>query len=387
MSQIISARNSLANEDWVPITALARDESAGTTVFKWYNPSGFSTSWAIQIGNTGQEQTEVRLLSAATPTGTLGTITAAISFEHPIDTPIYGIKYNQIVFGAATGGTNADGTVDVITDGTVTLQVDSPTTIFDYSTGTSTDAYKTRFRNSVTADQSDWSDWILPGGLPFYAKGRIRDRVKEKLFSAGYIRSDETIDDWINEWRETMTNAAIEVNEDYCIGTTDIAFSGTAEMGTITNGDFKQLRRVWFTSNGVDFYQATKMEQTEFFPNQSFVAEMPFFYMQSDNVIGRKPSDANGTARIAFYSLGTALTNDSDELPHSMRGYTKSFEHYVLAQAYAKDGKTADYQSEVSLAENDLARFITQITPRNKTGQTFIEFSSPLTPDDWDVFF
>lgn len=387
MSQIISVRNSLANENWVPVTALAIDHAANVGTLTVYNLSGFNTSWAVQIGNTGQELSEIRLLSAATPAGTLGTFTANTSFEHPIDTPLYGIKYDKVVFGAATGGTNAAGTVAAITDGTVTIQADSAVTIFDYSSGTSTDAYKTRFRNSVTADQSDWSDWILPGGLPFYSLGRMRDRVKDKLFSSGYIRSDDTINDWINEWRENMTNAAIEVNEDYSIGTLDLAFSGTAELGTITNSGFKQLRRVWFTSNGVDFYQATKMEQTDYFPNQSFVGEMPFFYMQGDNILGRKPSDASGTARISFYSLGTVLTNDSDELPHSMRGYTKSFEHYVLAQAYRKDGKVSEYEQEMTLAEGDLARFVLQITPRNKTGPTYIEFSSPLTPDDWDVFF
>jgi len=387
MSQIISVRNSLANEDWVPVTALAKDHAANVGTLTVYNLSGFSANWAVQIGNTGQELAEIRLLSSSNPSGTLGTFTANTSFEHPIDTPLYGVKYNQVVFGVATGGTNVAGTVGVITDGTVTLQVDSPSTIFDYSSGTSTDAYKTRFRNSATGDLSSWSDWILPNGLPFYTRGRMRDRVKEKLFSSSYIRSDETINDWINEWREHMTNAAIEVNEDYCIGTFDLAFSGTAELGTITRSDFKQVRRVWFTSNGIDFYQATKMEQTEYFPNQSFVAEMPFFYMQGDNILGRKPSDASGTARIAFYSIGTILTNDSDELPYSMRGYTKSFEHYVLAQAYRKDGKPAEYEQEMSLAEADLSRFIQQITPRNKTGPTYIEFSSPLTPDDWDVFF
>jgi len=385
MSQIISVRNSLANEDWVPVTGLAKDHAAGVGTLTVYNLSGFSANWAVQVGNTGQELAEILLLSASTPSGTLGTFTANDTFEHPIDTPIYGIKYNQVVLGVATGGTNTDGTVAVITDGTVGLQVDSPNTIFDYSSGTSTDAYKSRFKNSVTGDQSDWSDWILPGGLAFYAKGRIRDRIKEKLSSAGYIRSDDTIDDWINEWRETLTNAAVEVNEDYCIGTVDIAFSGTAELGTITRSDFKQIRRVWMTSNGQDFYQATKMELNEFFPNQDFLDEMPFFYMQSDNVIGRKPSNSSGTARIAYYSIGTILTNDSDELPHSMRGYTKSFEHYGLGQAYLKDGKDAQYQTEITLAEGDLARFTQQITPRNKTGNEYISFDSPLTPDDWDI--
>jgi len=386
MSQIILVNNSLTQEAWVPKTKLTKDESSGTSVFNWENPSGFTASWALQFGETGQENTEIKLLSSDSPTGTLGTLTTNLDFDHPKDTVVYGIKYDKLVFGVATGGTNAAGTVATIGSGTIDIGADAQNTFLDYSSGTSTDAYKTKFRNSVTTDESGLSDWILPGGLPFYSLGRIRERVKEKLFSSSYIKSDETINDWINEWRESMNNEAVDVNEDYSIGTVDIAFSGTAELGTITNTDFKSIRRVWMTSNGDSYNVATKMEQVDFDPDQTFTDVYPRFYMVTDNVIGRKPNDSAGTARIAYYSTGTVLTNDSDELPYSMRGYTKSFVHYSLAQAYLKDGKDSQFQNEIQLATFDLEKFRKQLTPRNSSSISQVKLMEPINGDGFDSY-
>src|SRR3990167_3036801 len=88
-----------------PHTYLSNAEQ-GTTVLRWKNPSGFSPSWAIQIGETRNEQSEVRVLSTGNPSGgTAGTVTSATSYEHPADTLVYAIKYDQVVFERNTGGT------------------------------------------------------------------------------------------------------------------------------------------------------------------------------------------------------------------------------------------------------------------------------------------
>src|SRR4030043_520443 len=127
-----------------PKTRLAYGESAGTNVLRWENPAGLSASWALQIGEKGEEQTETVLLgTAAITTGTAGTLTANTIYEHPTDTPLYGIKYNQVVFEVSTSGTA--GTAAPITDGTVTYQPDSEYTIFDHAAGSASYAYRTYF--------------------------------------------------------------------------------------------------------------------------------------------------------------------------------------------------------------------------------------------------
>ena len=362
-------------------TYLTQTEGAGTTTLHVKNVNGFSSQWALQLGKTGEEQTEITVLAAGAPSGTSLTAATATVYEHPSDTPVYAVKYNKIIFKVSTTGTA--GTATAITSGTVNITPDSDTTNFDHTTGLSTYAYKTSYYNSVLDSESSNSDWLTPAGYDFYSLAKIRQRTKDKLISAGYLGDDDIVDDWINEWLETMTNTAIDVNEDYNMGTVDVSFSGTAELGTITSSDFKQLRRVWHTNDGVNWYNATKMNLTGYDPNQTFNSTYPFFYMQGDTVIGRQPHDTGGTLRVSYYKLNTILTNETDTLPVTMKGYTKSFVDYSLAQAYYKDGKTNEGLACENKANAGLERFKKELTPRHKTGTTFIKIMESVGEDDW----
>ena len=71
-----------------PQTFLTNTANTGDSVIGWKNPSGFSANYAIQLGRTGEEQTEIVLLGASTPAGTAGTITGTLLYPHPVDTPI-----------------------------------------------------------------------------------------------------------------------------------------------------------------------------------------------------------------------------------------------------------------------------------------------------------
>jgi len=171
---IIRAQNTLGEDS--PKTYLMNTEVAGTTIFRLRNTNGFGSSWGVQIGNTGEEQTEVLILSGNPGAGTLGTTTAASRFEHPSDTPVYAIKYNQVVFERSTDGTT--GTAAPMTDGTITYQADSLFTLFDDTSGSSTYGYRTYFRNSVLGVNTTESDWWTSAGLSFYSLGKLFNFVK-----------------------------------------------------------------------------------------------------------------------------------------------------------------------------------------------------------------
>lgn len=375
---IIKAKNNLTEE--AQKTFLTHLESAGTNVLRWKNPNAFSASWAIQAGETGEEQTEIVLLGTATPSGTAGTLTANTLYEHPADTPLSAIKYNQLVFERSTAGTS--GTATPITSGTITIQADSLYSQFDDTSGSPSYAYKTMFRSSVLAVNSAESDWII-ATVPFYAKMELRQRVKDKLWNASYV-SDNEVDDWLNEWLDEMNNTMVDVNEDYGLGSTSVAYSGTAEFGTITASDFKSVRRVWMTTNGVDHYQASKMEMTQFTPDEEFNSTNPKFFMYGDEVMGRRPNDVSGTAGVIYQKLAPHLDNDMDEIPLPMRAYTKSFVDYGLSQALFKDGKTTEATIKQSLAESAKEQFKTQLVPRSKTGATYVDIVESLGGDDGD---
>lgn len=365
-----------------PKTYLMNTEVAGTTVFRLRNTNAFGSSWGVQIGEIGEEQTEVLVLSGNPGAGTLGTSTAVSRFEHPADTPVYGIKFNQVVFERSTTGTA--GTATPMTDGTVTYQADHTTTDFDDTSGVGTYAYRTRFRNSVLGSNTSQSDWQTPSGFTFYSLARMRDRIKRKLWASNYIQEDQTIDDWINEWKDEMSNAVIKVNEDYALGTADIAF-GTAGLGTITTVDFKHPRRFWVISTS-GTTESTKMNVNSYLPDQTFVASNPYHSWHGDSVFEVKPSDNGGTARLQFYRFGTTMVNDTDELPLPMRSYTKSFVDYGLAQALFLDGKINEYDRKLGEANESKSSFVSEIVPRDRSGPTYIDITSPISGDDGEFF-
>jgi hypothetical protein len=361
-------------------TYLSTNEVQGTNVLHWKNANGFSASWGVQVGETGEEQTEVVLLGTATPAGTAGTLTANDSYEHPADTPLYAIKYNQVVFERSITGTT--GTATPITNGTVYYAPDGTVTAFDDTTGTTGYAYKVFFRNSVlgTAYDTPESDWFTPAGFTFYSLTKIRERIKAKLWNASYL-ADDILTDWINEWLDEMTNAAIQSNEAYALGTTNIAF-GTNGYGTITASDFKQVNRLWVTYDGVNKFRSTKMEDNTFMPDQQFNATHPYHYYLGDSVFGVKPEQSGGTAEIVYYKRNAQMSNDTDELPVPMRGYTKSFVNYGLAQALKKDGKRQEADDELVEALAARAQFLTEIAPRDKTGNTYITLTEAISGED-----
>src|SRR3990167_10176200 len=115
---IIRSLNDL--DSGVPTTYLSNDEVAGTTVIRAKNTTGLTTGWAFQIGKTGEDRTEV-ILGTVTNVGTLSV--AALDFDHSASTPVYGIKFNQVVFEKSTTGTV--GTAIPIDSGTIEYQADA----------------------------------------------------------------------------------------------------------------------------------------------------------------------------------------------------------------------------------------------------------------------
>lgn len=373
---IVKSTNDLSIN--APKTYLTNAEAAGTNVLRWKNPNGFQASWAIQVGETGHEQTEIVLAGTATPAGTAGTLTANTLYEHPADTVLYAIKYSHVIFERSTAGTS--GTATPMTGGTVAYQGDQLFTQFDDTTGATTYAYRARYYNAVLGSTSQ-SDWITPAGFPFYSLAKIRDRIKRKLWDAGYIKEDLTIDDWVNEWKDEMSNAVIAVNEDYALGTVDVAF-GTAGYGTVTTADFTQIRRLDVTYNGNDWFLSTKQNVNDYLPNQIFSSSHPYHNWRGDTIFEVKPGGDGGTARITFYRFGTTMVNDTDELPLPMRSFTKSFVDYGLGQALFKDGKTNEYDRMIALANGAKQDFVNKITPRDKSGPTYVDLVEPISGED-----
>lgn len=371
---IIKANNTLTVNS--PQTFLASAYSSGGTSLPVKNINAFQASWAVQLGKTGEEQSEIMMLDTGTPAGTVLETTGTTVYDHPQDTPVYATKYDQIIFKRSTAGTS--GTATAMTGGTVTITPDYQYTQFDDTSGATTYAYKASYRNSVSAEVSSDSGWLTPSGYTFHSRIKIRDRIKNKLYNVGFIKNDAVIDDWINEWYEEMNNKAIKANEDYSMGTVDITF-GTSGLGTITSTDFKKIRRIWITYDGTRFEESTKLDTTDVLPEGSYSTGSPQHVYRDDTVFQIVPPSAGGTARIDYYQTITPFTNDTDELPNVMQSYTKSFVDYGVSQAYYMDSKDSSADRFMGFAEKSKADFITEITPRDHTGVQYIEFEEDLS--------
>jgi hypothetical protein len=371
--------------DNIPKTQLAVGQASGVGTVYIKNANGFQANWGMQIGDSGQEQSEIVLANASAPSGTQIVLAANTVYEHPADTPVYALKFNQIVFEKSTSGTA--GTATPITDGTVGITPDTwdysnevAFTQFDDTAAASTDAFRTRFRNSALTVNTSQSDWLTPTGFTFYSLARMRDRIKGKLWNSSFV-TDDQIDDWINEWKDEMVNALVSVNEDYALGTVDVGF-GTAGLGTITTGDYKDVRRVWITTNSSDYYQSTKMNINDFLPNQTFSSTHPYHAWQGDTTFQIKPDGSAGTARLVFSRFGTQLVNETDELPHPLRPYTRSFVDFSLAHAFLKDNKVGEYRDKMGEALSAKNNFVTDISSRDKSGSKYIDINEPTSADD-----
>lgn len=375
MSNIIKISNNLTVNALKTFTSY--NEVAGVGSIRWKNSAGFNSSYAVQIGETGEEQSEILVLGTALPSGTAGTFTSNTLYNHAADSTIFQIKYDKIIVKRSTSGTS--GTADPITDGTINIDCSQDFTQYDDTNGASGYAYKTAFYNSVLSVSSSDSDWITTDVPNYYSLSSIRNRIRSKLWNSNYVQ-DNVIDYWINEWLEKMRNAAISVNQDYALGSTQVGF-GTDGLGTINNSDFRgQVRRVWITyDNGQNNYQATKTTIREFIPDQQFSTTHPYFYMYGENVIGIKPEETGGSASIIYPILFTPLQNDTDELPISIKPYSNSFVDYGEAKALRKDQKYAEAKIKEDDADVALQQFKTEIAPRAKTGATYIQLVEPIT--------
>ncbi len=374
---IIQVRNILDQQS--PITYTTYPEVAGTNVLRWKNADQMGASYAIQVGATGIPQSEIVLLSSSTPAGTAGTLTGNTLFEHPTDTPLYGIKYDQVVFEVSLTGTA--GVAAPITNGTVTIQPNSNFTYFDHTGGTNTYAYKTYYKNSITGSTTIESDWITTAGFDFYSLANIRNRVRGRLYNSDYLQ-DSDIDYFTNEWLQMMFNAQVDVNDDYGLGTMGIAYGAGVELGTVTANDFRGgFKRVWYTESSGTF-EAFKMDSNGFSPNQIFTTTYPRFYMQGDSIIGRKPIDNAGTFIVEYYKQTPILVNDTDVLPVPMQAFTKSFIDYGVGMALHKDNKHAEAAPFEASASGQLQMYKTAITPRNVSSATMINIVEGVGDDN-----
>lgn len=384
---IINIQTGLTTQQGIQMTYTAGTVSAGATSSPVRNISGFTQNWAAQIGQTGEETAEIMLVSGA-PSGTtlnFGTSPShsagTMLFGHAQDTPIYQIHYDQLIINRSTAGTA--GPFSALA--TINIQPDNVYTQYDDTTGAASYAYAAQFYNSVSGDTSGSSSIFLPGGPLYYSLQAMRQRIRDKLFAAGYIKYESNITDWINEAYEDLTNAAIKVNQDYLLGTAIYGF-GTNGFGTITDTTFvKPVKLEVSYDSGLTFIPSTKINMREFSETDYFSQAAPRHAWVGETVFEILPHTLAGSAKVTFAQRFTPLVNDSDTVTQTLTPYTKAFVEYGLSVAYGLDQKSEQEDSHYQKYLQSKQDFISQVTPRDVTGAEVIDLVDPVSGLQDDV--
>lgn len=320
------------------------------------NINDFQANYYVQIGQTGEEQSEIVQVAGTPETNSIPSGTTR--FPHPMDTPVYAIKYDKILIKRSITGTA--GTA--VTFGTATITPDQEFTVIEDRAAQPTYAYKAAYYNSALDVLSLDSNWIMPSGYSPYSKAGIRSATRKRLKNIPGIEDDD-IDTWTNEYMEMMRSAALQVNEDYGLGTLNVSVGAGTQEYAISDDLHRSPARVWMiTGSGTTAYRPIFMSQID--PNVDY-SWLPRFYLPGDNSIGfLPPPPSAGTAQIIQNTLDERLTFDTDEIPRPMKPYVSGFIDYNTSMAYRQDGKDALADSREKLALAKIDRFKSEIDPR-----------------------
>ena len=150
-------------------TNLSASVAAAGTALTVLDNQGLADNDYIILGVPGQERTEIKQVDGAVTLGTTITSTA-VTFPHPINTPVTLIRYNQI---ALYGSNDPSSLAPTAIGSAVALDVESgrqemvATTTYKY--------YFVRYYNSETTTYSRYSIGVSEDGLPLNSKRRIKD--------------------------------------------------------------------------------------------------------------------------------------------------------------------------------------------------------------------
>ena len=158
--------------------------AAATTLTVQDNNQFLTDNDYYLLGEIGAKGSEIVQKNGA---GTLGTSIAvdAITFAHPINTPLYRLDYNQYRLAHST--TNSTNDIDAANVSTAAIQFDDTYTRYQDSTYT-TGYFFVRFFNSQSSTFSDYSAPIPVGGHTQLSLWEIARRVYKHL---GFLNNDD----------------------------------------------------------------------------------------------------------------------------------------------------------------------------------------------------
>jgi hypothetical protein len=164
------------------------------------NNSSFAANDILVVGETGQEGTEAVAIASLTGKATI-TLKSALRFAHNKGMTIYRCEYD---FAAIYVSMVSSGLTWVALSESP-LQWDRTETIYVHQGGLSSYSYKFRFRNSQTANVSEYSPTITGAGFAKNTVGYLVQQVRKVIIDPdGNIVSNSDIIRYLNEGKKII---------------------------------------------------------------------------------------------------------------------------------------------------------------------------------------
>lgn len=172
MAKVVKIKNPVVPQD--EETVLTSKYSSGTSLTVKNNEGWADNDIAI-VGHPGDELAEAGLVGGISGNTTI-TIDSALKFSHPVDTPIFRSRYNQISLERKASG----GNYAVISEGLQNIEWDERDGFskIRVAAGEDSDTYKWRFYNSLTATYSNYSGELVGTGLTPQHAGYIIQLIR-----------------------------------------------------------------------------------------------------------------------------------------------------------------------------------------------------------------
>ena len=208
-------------------TFLSADEASGQTALSVSSSANFSANEYIVIGNPGQDDAEIRLISSVAD-GSI-TISAATTFAHSRGTAVIFIPFNQVEISTDDNSAFSSATVLATTN----LKIDALNTFYEHTTGAATDYYRARFYHEQGTRYSGYSDVVISTG---FANGTVYDIKSRALKDLGYKVDGVITEEFLNE---SLWEGRREVDNDKRVLRWSFRQKFDQDIGTIYSGTWK----------------------------------------------------------------------------------------------------------------------------------------------------
>jgi hypothetical protein len=286
------------------------DAFIGENEINVYSVSQFAVNQIVIIGEIGNEGTELILTHASTaPSGNTITLVSALVKDHPKDTPVYIVPFDQIELSRATTLTGSKSVLGSL----LTIDPEKETMIYDEVVNT-TGYYFLRFKNSLTGIFSDYSDGVPFAGLTENTVGYAINTAMDEL---GVDFSDSKITygmlfGWANQMLHLVRGKLKSWSEyqefDYVVGTMSMGVRRFAMPITCYDVNSNKSVINVRVGDGLPLIWMTRSEYVQAMERITYTEIATLAVVGGTSLVLDDTSDLDDTGSVDVYVSGTKYT-------------------------------------------------------------------------------